>query len=38
VETAIAKLTKYKLPGSDQIPAGVIETGVKSKKKVKLSL
>jgi hypothetical protein len=27
VETVIVKLKKYKLPGSDQIPAELIETG-----------
>jgi hypothetical protein len=27
VETAIAKLKKYKSPGSDQIPAGIIQAG-----------
>jgi hypothetical protein len=27
VETAIAKLKKYKLPGSDQIPSEVIQAG-----------
>jgi hypothetical protein len=27
VEIAVVKLKRYKLPGSDQIPAEIIETG-----------
>jgi hypothetical protein len=30
VEIAIAKLRKYELPGSDQIPTELIETGGKT--------